>query len=131
MGGIGKVPPLRIPQKTQFLFSPIAGSSAKAFDIKIIYNNRHPLPLSLSLATSLIATFFSFSELISTSTSRVISLHLALTPSTERILGFAEFERMKQGVTIVNTERGDLIDEEAMIRALEGGKVWSVGLECF
>ena len=61
----------------------------------------------------------------------MISLHLALTPSTERILGFAEFERMKQGVTIVNTERGDLIDEEAMIRALEGGKVWSVGLECF
>jgi D-3-phosphoglycerate dehydrogenase len=38
---------------------------------------------------------------------------------------------MKQGVTIVNTERGDLIDEEAMIRALEGGKVWSVGLDCF
>ena len=38
---------------------------------------------------------------------------------------------MKNGFTIVKTARGDLIDEEAMIRALEGGKVWSVGLDCF
>lgn len=95
--------------------------------MKIIYNNRHPLPASI--ATSLSAHFVSFEELIST--SDVISLHLALTPSTERILGAAEFEKMKTGVTIVNTARGDLIDEEAMIRALEKGKVWSLGLDVF
>ncbi|PMD14456.1 hypothetical protein NA56DRAFT_636281 [Hyaloscypha hepaticicola] len=111
MGGIGKE----------------VAKRAKAFGMKIIYNNRHPLPASI--ATSLSAHFVSFEELIST--SDVISLHLALTPSTERILGAAEFEKMKTGVTIVNTARGDLIDEEAMIRALEKGKVWSLGLDVF
>jgi len=38
---------------------------------------------------------------------------------------------MKHGVVIVNTARGGLIDEEAMIAALEEGKVWSVGLDVF
>lgn len=38
---------------------------------------------------------------------------------------------MKNGVKIVNTARGDLIDEEAMIHVLDEGKVWSVGLDCF
>jgi glyoxylate reductase len=38
---------------------------------------------------------------------------------------------MKKGVVIVNTARGDLIDEEAMIKALAEGKVWSAGLDVF
>ncbi len=95
--------------------------------MKTIYHNRHPL--TLSIATSLSAHSVSFDELIST--SDVISLHLALNPATERILGAAEFEKMKNGVTIVNTARGDLIDDEAMIEALEKGKVWSLGLDVF
>jgi glyoxylate reductase len=132
MGGIGKVPPQTpFPNKTQIprshMLSQEVAKRAKAFGMKIIYNNRHPL--SPSITTSLSAHYVSFEELIST--SDVISLHLALTPSTERILGAAEFKKMKNGVTIVNTARGDLIDEEAMIEALEKGKVWSLGLDVF
>jgi glyoxylate reductase len=95
--------------------------------MKIHYHNRHALLTSQE--TELGATYVSFSELIST--SDVISLHLALTHDTERIIGPAQFAEMKKGVVIVNTARGDLIDEEAMIKALEDGKVWSAGLDVF
>jgi glyoxylate reductase len=95
--------------------------------MKIHYNNRHALPASQE--AELGATYVSFAELIST--SDVISLHLALTHDTEKILGAAQFAQMKKGVVIVNTARGDLIDEEAMIKALAEGKVWSAGLDVF
>ncbi|KAE9372443.1 hypothetical protein N431DRAFT_466688 [Stipitochalara longipes BDJ] len=98
---------------------------AEAFGMKIQYHNRHPLPAS----TFPSASYVSFDELIAT--SDVISLNLALTHETEHILGAPEFAKMKKGVVIVNTARGGLIDEEAMIKALEEGKVWSVGLDVF
>ena len=93
--------------------------------MKVQYHNRHPLPPSAFPS----ATYVSFSDLIST--SDVISLNLALTHETSHILGAAEFAQMKHGVVIVNTARGGLIEEGAMIAALEEGKVWSVGLDVF
>jgi glyoxylate reductase len=98
---------------------------AVAFGMKIQYHNRHELPASKAGG----ATFVSFDDLIST--SDVISLNLGLTHSTEHIIGAKEFEKMKDGVVIVNTARGALIDEEALISALETGKVYSVGLDVF
>jgi glyoxylate reductase len=95
--------------------------------MKIQYHNRHPLPSTST--THLSATYVSFDELLST--SDVISLNLALSHGTEHILGAPEFAKMKKGVVIVNTARGGLIDEEAMIRALDEGKVFSVGLDVF
>jgi D-3-phosphoglycerate dehydrogenase len=100
---------------------------AEAFGMKIQYHNRHPLPSTSTTHPS--ATYVSFDELLST--SDVISLNLALTHGTEHILGAPEFAKMKKGVVIVNTARGGLIDEEAMIRALDEGKVFSVGLDVF
>jgi glyoxylate reductase len=93
--------------------------------MKIHYHNRHPLPPSEAED----AIFVSFDDLITK--SDVISLNLALTHETEHIISAKEFEKMKNGVVIVNTARGDLIDEEAMLKALEEGKVFSVGLDVF
>jgi glyoxylate reductase len=93
--------------------------------MKVQYHNRHPLPDSKAEG----AAYVSFEELIST--SDVISLNLALTHSTEHIIGEREFEKMKNGVVIINTARGALIDEQALISALESGKVYSVGLDVF
>jgi glyoxylate reductase len=47
------------------------------------------------------------------------------------MIGTAEFEEMKDGVVIVNTARGALIDEKALVKMLEPGKVYSVGLDVF
>jgi glyoxylate reductase len=63
----------------------------------------------------------SFDELLSQ--SDVLSLNLSLNQSTRHIIGAPEFAKMKDGVVIVNTARGALIDEKALVEALDSGKV--------
>lgn len=55
--------------------------------------------------------------------SDVLSLHCPLTPETRNLLGDAEFERMARRPLVVNTARGGLIDDEALVRALESGRI--------
>ena len=61
--------------------------------------------------------------------SDVLTLHIHLTPETHGIIGAAEFGKMKDGVVLINTSRGALIDEEAFVAALESGKVAAAGLD--
>ena len=60
-----------------------------------------------------------------------ITLHLPLTPQTKNMLGSDAFARMKTGVYIVDAARGGVIDEEALLAALESGKVAGAGLDVF
>jgi lactate dehydrogenase-like 2-hydroxyacid dehydrogenase len=85
--------------------------------MSVIYHNR----TRLSVEREAGAKYVSLKELISQ--SDVISLNLALNESTRNILGKAEFAEMKTGVVIVNTARSGLVDTEAMIEALDSGKV--------
>lgn len=66
----------------------------------------------------------SFDEAIST--ADFISLHMPLTPATSKILNDDAFAKMKKGVRIVNVARGGVIDEEALLRALDSGIVAQV-----
>jgi glyoxylate reductase len=50
---------------------------------------------------------------------------------TRHIISTKEFEKMKDGIIIVNTARGAVMDEAALVTALETGKVWSCGLDVF
>ena len=109
MGGIGKE----------------VANRAKAFGMKIQYHNRSQLPLKEEGS----ARYVSFDELLAT--SDVISLNLGLNKSTRHIIGAPEFEKMKNGVVIVNTARGALIDEKALVEALDSGKVSTAGLDVF
>lgn len=59
----------------------------------------------------------------------IISLHTPLNENTRGIISDAEFEKMKSGVAIINVARGGLIDEAALLRALDGGKVSFAGLD--
>lgn len=61
--------------------------------------------------------------------SDFISVHPPLTSETYHMLSTREFTQMKDGVVVVNTARGPVIDEVALIAALEGGKVWAAGLD--
>ncbi|OJJ34999.1 hypothetical protein ASPWEDRAFT_40137 [Aspergillus wentii DTO 134E9] len=98
---------------------------AKAFGMKIQYHNRSRLSPELEGD----ATYVSFDELLAT--SDVLSLNLALNASTRHIIGESEFKKMKDGIVIVNTARGALIDEKALVAALESGKVLSAGLDVY
>ncbi|KAJ5224582.1 uncharacterized protein N7469_008085 [Penicillium citrinum] len=98
---------------------------AKAFGMKIQYHNRSRLSPELENG----ATYVSFDELLAN--SDVFSLNLALNASTRHIIGAPEFAKMKDGVVIVNTARGALMDEKALVAAIDSGKVGSAGLDVY
>lgn len=60
-----------------------------------------------------------------------ISVHCPLTDETHHLLSTSEFNLMKEGMFIVNTSRGPVIDESALVEALRSGKVWGAGLDVF
>lgn len=71
----------------------------------------------------------SFDEAIAT--ADFISLHMPLTPATSKVLNDETFAKMKKGVRIVNVARGGVIDEDALIRALDSGIVAQAALDVF
>lgn len=109
MGGIGRA----------------VAQRAKAFGMNIQYHNRNPL--SQDQAGD--AKYVSFDDLMKS--SDVLSLNLALNTSTRHIISTPQFDLMKKGVVIVNTARGPIIDEAALVKALKDGKVFSAGLDVF
>ena len=63
--------------------------------------------------------------------SDILSLHLPLTPETRGIIGEANIAKMKTGAVLINTARGGLVDEDALARALQSGKLDGAGLDTF
>ena len=61
----------------------------------------------------------------------VISLHAAVTPETEGLIGAAQFDQMRDGVVFLNTARAQLHDTDALVAALQSGKVAAAGLDHF
>ncbi len=61
----------------------------------------------------------------------VLSLHTALSPSTEKILNAAAIAQMKKGARVINCARGELIDEGALAEALKSGQLAGAGLDTF
>lgn len=59
----------------------------------------------------------------------IVTLHVPATPETRNLLSDQEFARMKDGVVVINTARGSLIDVSALISALDRGKVAAAGLD--
>jgi len=70
-----------------------------------------------------------FEELIGL--ADIITLHLPLTDKTKHMISDKEFEKMKDGVILVNASRGGTVDEEALLRALEAGKIRAAALDVF
>lgn len=100
-------------------------SRARAFGMSIQYHNRSRLSPELEKG----AKFVSFEELMET--SDILSLNCSLRKETIGIIGRKEFALMKPGVILINTARGKLIDEQALVDALDEGKVFSAGLDVY
>lgn len=101
---------------------------AAVFNMKIRYYNRRQLSAEEEVKYS--ATYrATLEELLAE--SDVISVNCPLTKETTNLISRKEFKIMKDGAFIVNTARGPVIDEPALIEALESGKVTRAGLDVF
>ncbi|UXA11190.1 D-glycerate dehydrogenase [Mycobacterium sp. SMC-8] len=64
-------------------------------------------------------------------TSDVVSLHCPLTPQTHHLIGGSELRAMKRGAVLINTSRGPLVDEAALVTALSEGRIAGAGLDVY
>ena len=63
-------------------------------------------------------------------TSDVITLHVPLMDSTRHMIGEKEIEKMKDGAILINVARGGLMDDEAVVNAVNSGKLSGAGIDC-
>lgn len=100
---------------------------AKAFGMNIIYSNLHQLDDEKE--KELGAKYVSFDELLEK--SDVISIHAPLFESTKHSFNTEQFKKMKNTAFIINSARGPLIDEKALIKALKEKEIAGAGLDVF
>ena len=100
---------------------------AKAFGMTIAYSNRKPV--APSVEAELGAEFMSMDELLGT--SDVVSINCPYSPATHHLIGAAELAAMKPSAFLVNTARGPIVDEAALVAALQSGEIAGAGLDVF
>lgn len=100
---------------------------ARAFGMHIVYTG--PVPLAPEVEAELDARRLDFGELLRT--ADVVSLHVPYLPETHHLLGAAEFAKMKPTAYVVNSARGPVIDEAALVTALREGQIAGAGLDVF
>ena len=100
---------------------------AKALGMDVIYHNRRQL--CIEDETRLNATYVSKEELLEQ--SDFISLNAPYTSETYHIIGEEELKRMKPSAILINTARGPLVDEHALVKALREGTIHGAGLDVF
>ncbi len=94
---------------------------ARGFGCEVIHHARHDtgLPGFISDLASLLGR------------SDIVSLHVPLTDDTYHLIGRDEIALMKQGSVLVNTSRGQVVDEQALAEALLQGRIFGVGLDVY
>ncbi|EEF57761.1 phosphoglycerate dehydrogenase [Pedosphaera parvula] len=98
---------------------------AKGFGLELIAHDPHP-----PMGTDQFGTqFVSFNELLER--SDYLSLHATLTSSTRDLIGEAQLQKMKPSAYLINAARGPLVNEQALIRALNEGWIAGAALDAF
>jgi len=99
---------------------------AHGFNMNILSVTGHPNP---SKEERLGIKFVDMDTLLKE--SDILTLHVPLTPETEKMIGEAELRKMKPTAILVNTARGKVVDEDALIKALKEGTIRGAGLDVF
>jgi phosphoglycerate dehydrogenase-like enzyme len=100
---------------------------ARAFEMTVLYYKRDPLPASIDAMFDVRAA--PLDDLLRS--SDFVSLHVPHGPDTDRLIGARELALMKPTASLINTCRGPVVDEEALIAALRDGTIASAGLDVF
>ena len=99
---------------------PGTAAIGRAFGMRVLFAD-HPPPKMEGV------TFTPHEEVLAE--SDVISLHCPLMPSTRNLIDFAAFRKMKRTAILINTARGGLVDEAALIQALDQGLIAGAGFD--
>lgn len=97
----------------------------KAFDAQVIYSDT--FRRSLQEEEKLGVQYVSLDTLLAT--ADIVSLHVPLNESTRHMVDAQAFRRMKSTAIVINTCRGEVIDEQALIEALQQGRILAAGLD--
>ncbi len=100
---------------------------AKGFSMKVIYWNRTRLDPAEEVSLGI--EYVSKETLLAT--ADFVSLHVALVPETHHLISTAELKQMKPTSYLINTTRGPVVDERALVSALESGVIAGAGLDVF
>lgn len=98
---------------------------ARAFDMEILYHQRSRLPPSVEREHA--ARYVSFAELLER--ADFLSIHLPLTENTRGMVDSAAFARLRPGAILVNISRAAIVDRDALVSALDGGRLGGAGLD--
>ena len=101
---------------------------SRGFDMKVLYTSSSGR-INGVLESELSARLVSFDQLLAE--SDFISIHTPLTPQTRHLFGADAFSRMKNTAYIINTGRGPVIDENALVTALKKGDIAGAGLDVY
>ncbi len=101
---------------------------ARAFGLSVIYHNRHRLPEALE---NMLGARYEPDLDALVRDADILSLHCPATAETKNLIDARRIAMMKPESYLVNTARGDLVDENAMIEALESGALGGAGLDVF
>jgi gluconate 2-dehydrogenase len=106
--------------------SAVARRAYNGFNMEILYHNRNINEEAEALYN---ARFCSLDEILSE--SEFVCLVLPLSAQTQKIIGPAEFDKMKPEAFLINGGRGPVVDERALVEALQKGKIRGAGLDVF
>lgn len=105
----------------------VARRAHHGFGMRILYHNRTPVPDEQ--IAGLDAEFRSLEDLLAE--SDFVSLHCPATPDTRRMINASTLELMKPGAFLINSARGDVVDEAALVDALRSGALAGAGLDVY
>jgi len=101
---------------------------ALGFDMKVIYHNSRRLPQEIEHDAGN-ATCVSLDELLSR--SDILTVHTPYSQATHHLIGAAEFAKMKPGAIFIHASRGGVVDDAALVAALQSGKLAGAGLDVY
>lgn len=105
----------------------VARRAHHGFGMKILYYNRTPVPHEQ--IADLDAELRSLEDLLAE--SDFVSLHCPSTPETRHLINAETVKLMKPGAFLINSARGDVVDEAALVEALESGTIAGAGLDVY
>ena len=105
----------------------VAKRLSHGFECRVLYYDVYRLPQETEAALGM--TYAPMDELLRQ--SDIVSLHLPLMPETKGLIGAKAFAMMKPTAVLINTARGGVVDEPALIEALQKGTIAAAGLDVF